>query len=96
MKSFFKYILFLILLNVGLVAKSETIYPIQLYATMLPPYTNCISDYITDGMHRMKLTAVVRDMNNHSFNQVRVLIQVKMVVKIIYVATTYPAVLGQA
>lgn len=96
MKSFFKYILFLILLNVGLVAKSETIYPIQLYATMLPPYTNCISDYITDGMHRMKLTAVVRDMNNHSFNQVRVLIQVKMGDKIKYEATTYPAVLGQA
>ena len=96
MKSFFKYILFLILLNVGLVAKSETIYPIQLYATMLPPYTNCISDYITDGMHRMKLTAVVRDMNNHSFNQVRVLIQVKMGDKIKYAATTYPAVLGQA
>lgn len=96
MKSFFKYILFLILLNVGLVAKSETIYPIQLYATMLPPYTNCISDYITDGMHRMKLTAVVRDMNNHSFNQVRVLIQVKMGNEIKYAATTYPAVLGQA
>lgn len=96
MKSFFKYILFLILLNVGLVAKSETIYPIQLYATMLPPYTNCISDYITDGMHRMKLTAVVRDMNNHSFNQVRVLIQVKMGNEIKCAATTYPAVLGQA
>lgn len=96
MKSFFKYILFLILLNVGLVAKSETIYPIQLYATMLPPYTNCISDYITDGMHRMKLTAVVRDMNNHSFNQVRVLIQVKMGDEIKCAATTYPAVLGQA
>ena len=95
MKSFFKYILFLILLNVGLVAKSETIYPIQLYATMLPPYTNCISDYITDGMHRMKLTAVVRDMNNHSFNQVRVLIQVKGN-DIKYAATTYPVVLGQA
>jgi hypothetical protein len=44
----------------------------------------------------MKLTAVVRDMNNHSFNQVRVLIQVKMGDKIKYEATTYPAVLGQA
>lgn len=94
MKSFFKYILFLILLNVGLVAKAETIYPIQLYATMLPPYTTCISDYITGGMNRLKLTAVVRDMNNHSFNQVRVLIQVKEGNEIRCTAYTYPAILG--
>lgn len=94
MKSFFKYILFLILLNVGLVAKAETIYPIQLYATMLPPYTTCISDYITGGMNRLKLTAVVRDMNNHSFNQVRVLIQVKEGSEIRCTAYTYPAILG--
>ena len=65
MKSLFRYIIFLILLNFSFAAKAESVYPIQLYAAMLPPYTNCLGDYINGDMNRLKLSAVVRDMTKH-------------------------------
>lgn len=90
MKSLFRYIIFLILLNFSFAAKAETIYPIQLYAAMLPPYTNCLGDYINGDMNRLKLSAVVRDMSKHSsMMSISVLMRVKSG-NTVYLETTTP------
>ena len=90
MKSLFRYIIFLILLNFSFAAKAESIYPIQLYAAMLPPYTNCLGDYINGDMNRLKLSAVVRDMSKHgSTMSISVLMRVKSG-NTVYLETTTP------
>lgn len=90
MKSLFRYIIFLILLNFSFAAKAESIYPIQLYAAMLPPYTNCLGDYINADMNRLKLSAVVRDMSKHgSTMSISVLMRVKSG-NTVYLETTTP------
>lgn len=90
MKSLFRYIIFLILLNFSFAAKAESVYPIQLYAAMLPPYTNCLGDYINGDMNRLKLSAVVRDMTKHgSTMSISVLMRVKSG-NTVYLETTTP------
>lgn len=90
MKSLFRYIIFLILLNFSFAAKAESVYPIQLYAAMLPPYTNCLGDYINGDMNRLKLSAVVRDMSKHgSTMSISVLMRVKSG-NTVYLETTTP------
>ncbi|MCQ2233360.1 MAG: fibronectin type III domain-containing protein [Paludibacteraceae bacterium] len=70
MKTFYRYLLLLIMSCVGLSAMAQaTTYPFQLNAVMLPPYTNCLGDYMSNG--RMQLTAILRDMSRYNGKPVK-------------------------
>lgn len=80
MKTIFRYFFLLVLFCVGFDAKAQsTIYPFQLNAVMLPPYTNCIGDYLTSN--RMQLTAILRDMTYYTNGGKTARFRVRMKVK---------------
>ena len=54
--------LFFVLTNISSLY-SATTYPIQLTAQLLPPYGNRLSDYVVDGMERINITALQRDLS---------------------------------
>ncbi len=66
--SFIKHFMLVIFLSITMISKADVVYPIDLFAAMLPPYTNCIGDYFEGGRNRMKLTAVVRDLTKQGRN----------------------------
>lgn len=76
-------------------AQSAT-YPLQLHAVILPPYTNCLGDYVSQGNSRLKLTAIVRDMTRYGKDlKVSVAMKVKMGNTVLLeTRTPYPQVLS--
>ncbi len=97
MRSFLKYILCLVLVcfSIEMQAQSAT-YPLQLHAVILPPYTNCLGDYVSQGNSRLKLTAIVRDMTRYGKDlKVSVAMKVKMGNTVLLeTRTPYPQVLS--
>ena len=64
MNTIKRYLLSVLFLCVSLSAFSQaSVYPIQLSAAMLPPYTNCMGDYFSNG--RVQLKVIVRDMSRY-------------------------------
>ncbi|HOI27042.1 MAG TPA: hypothetical protein PKZ15_06325, partial [Paludibacteraceae bacterium] len=49
-------------------AQAGAVYPIQLTSQLLPPYGNCISDYVVKGFERLKLNALQRDLHRPSYD----------------------------
>lgn len=64
MNTIKRYLLSVLFLCVSLSAFSQaSVYPIDLSAVMLPPYTNCLGDYFSNG--RVQLKAIVKDMSRY-------------------------------
>lgn len=70
MKRFTTY--FLLLLTFILCSTGQLLagaaYPVQLNAQIMPPYTNCLGDLVADNVSRIRVTALLRDMNMKSYN----------------------------
>ena len=45
-------------------AQTANVYPISLTASLLPPYSNCLGDYMSGSMDRVNVMAVMKDMSN--------------------------------
>lgn len=80
MRTFLKYILCLVVVCfTSTINAQTTTYPIQLHAVILPPYTNCLGDYVSPGNNRMRLTAIVKDMTRYGKDlKIAVSLKVKM------------------
>ncbi|MBO4334071.1 MAG: hypothetical protein J5875_13045 [Paludibacteraceae bacterium] len=66
MKTFLKFIITaVLLLTTGHLQAQTTVYPIQLNAVMLPPYTNCLGDYFNSGANRAQVKAILRDISRY-------------------------------
>ena len=66
--------------------RAATNYPVQLTAQVLPPYGTCLSDYVVDGMERINITALQRDLTKGIY-QVEVRMQVKQATKLLLTAS---------
>ena len=66
--------------------RAATNYPVQLTAQVLPPYGTCLSDYVVDGMERINITTLQRDLTKGIY-QVEVRMQVKQATKLLLTAS---------
>ena len=66
--------------------RAATNYPVQLTTQVLPPYGMCLSDYVVDGMERINITALQRDLTKGIY-QVEVRMQVKQATKLLLTAS---------
>ena len=99
MKTFLKFIITaVLLLTTGHLQAQSTVYPIQLNAVMLPPYTNCLGDYFNSGANRVQVKAILRDMSKYD-NSLRFSLSVKVKTGntvVLESATPYPIELSNA
>ena len=78
MKTFVKLIITaVLLLTTGHIQAQTAIYPIQINAVMLPPYTNCLGDYFNSGANRVQVKAILRDISKYD-NSLRFSLSVKV------------------
>lgn len=70
MKRFTKYIFLLLIFIISPFShlSAAVTYPVQLNAQVLPPYTNCLGDYITGDMSRIRVTGLLLDMKKQQYN----------------------------
>ena len=62
-------IIFVLLLIAAIPAWAGITYPVSLTAQLLPPYSNCLSDYANgSGMNRLVVNALLRDLNHPSYD----------------------------
>ena len=66
--------------------RAATNYPVQLTAQVSSPYGTCLSDYVVDGMERINITALQRDLTKGIY-QVEVRMQVKQATKLLLTAS---------
>lgn len=76
------FLCLLLTLGGALSIQAASTYPVQLSAQILPPYGNCLSDYVVEGMERLHLTALQRDMTKTDYGII-VRMQVKQGTKIL-------------
>ncbi|MBQ4036402.1 MAG: hypothetical protein II623_13220, partial [Paludibacteraceae bacterium] len=72
MKTILRYLLALIVvLNIGWTTKTSaaTIYPIELTAQLLPPYSNCLGNYMSGEMDRVNIMALMKDITLDASNK---------------------------
>ena len=64
MKSFARFIIVLMTLMVTSInsLSAAVAYPVQLNAQILPPFTNCLGDYVAGDLCRIKVTGLLRDL----------------------------------
>lgn len=78
MQTYFKQLFAILLIGLSFATKAQnTVYPVQLNAVILPPFTNCLGDYVSPENNRFKLTALVRDLSYRNKLDVSVSLKVK-------------------
>lgn len=66
MKTFVKlFITAVLLLTTGHLQAQNTVYPIQIHAAMLPPYTNCLGDYFSSNPSHVQVKAILKDISRY-------------------------------
>lgn len=86
MKTIIRHLIIVFILLLGsaatLTLQAKTVYPIQLTAQLLPPYSNCLGDYMSGSMDRVNVMAVMKDVSFEAGNQPKSYkIQLRMVVR---------------
>ncbi|MBO4332055.1 MAG: hypothetical protein J5875_02705 [Paludibacteraceae bacterium] len=86
MKTIIRHLIIVFILLLGsaatLTLQAKTVYPIQLTAQLLPPYSNCLGDYMSGSMDRVSVMAVMKDVSFEAGNQPKSYkIQLRMVVR---------------
>lgn len=70
MIRFFRYLLLVLAGLFGFAGhlSATTVYPLQLNAQIIPPYSNCLGDMVAGNVTSIRVTGLLRDLKAHSYN----------------------------
>lgn len=70
MIRFFRYLLLVLagLFSFAGHLSATTVYPLQLNAQIIPPYSNCLGDMVAGNVTSIRVTGLLRDLKTQSYN----------------------------